>query len=182
MWDLICSMWTLLPERKKVKSNLSTAFAVVYHRNANGPWSFQLHNPWPPLSHTLSFLPPASRGSAHACPSVFFFLETKASQWPQLGPASWGQQGELLALGAFPLSRGDRKRAWGFSVGWESASPGHHCSSERLSQLAPLPGHHAWVGGVWSAAPSILWAISSSNFSIINSTATSSYEPPDMMQ
>ena len=50
-----------------------------------GPWSFQLHNPRPPLSHTLSFLPPALRGSAHACTSVFFFLGTKASQ-----DLSWG--------------------------------------------------------------------------------------------
>ena len=74
------------------------------------------------------------------------------------------------------------RRAWGFPIGWESASPGHPYSSERLSHLGRLPGHHAWVGGVWRAALSILWATASSNFSVINSTATSSYEPSDVMQ
>lgn len=45
-----------------------------------------------------------------------------------------------------PLGSSPR-RAWGFPTGWESASPGHPYSSERLSQLGRLPGHHAWAGG-----------------------------------
>ena len=45
-----------------------------------------------------------------------------------------------------PLGSSPR-RAWGFPTEWESASPGHPYSSERLSQLGRLPGHHAWVGG-----------------------------------
>lgn len=81
-----CSMWTLHPERKKVESNLSTAFAQLFITGMlMSPGVSSFTTPWPPLSHTLSFLPPASRGPAHACPSVFFFLGTKASQW-----LSWG--------------------------------------------------------------------------------------------
>ena len=175
-------MWTLHSERKKVESNLSTAFAQLFitgmlmgrgissfttpgllwaipSASCLQPWGAQL---MPALQFSSSWELRPLRTSAGAC-----------SLGPARGTAgSWG----------LPLVQKRRKKAWGFPIGWESASPGHPYSSERLSHLGRLPGHHAWVGGVWRAAPSILWATASSNFSVINSTATSSYEPSDVMQ